>query len=130
MFEIIILFILVELFEVYWQRSGTLLEALSKGFYFYNKSIFLLLFMHLGYLYTIYIMLAFSIYNWAIGVILALKTLDIIVKINLIDRVFVKRNIGMELEMMLESKTSIWIYLTGVFTYPYLLYLALSIHLA
>ena len=90
MFKIIILFIFVELFEAYWQRSDSLVGALGKGYHFYRKSIFLLLFMHLGYLYTLYISITFSLFNWAIMLILVLKTLDIIVKINLIEKLFVK----------------------------------------
>ncbi len=128
MWKLIALSIVLELFEAYWQHSDTLLGSLAKGYHFYKKSIFLLLFMHIGYLYILYVSIAFSIFNWAIVVILLLKTIDIVLKINLIEKVFVKQKADDEFLIILETKTAPWLYLIGVFTYPYLLYLAFSTH--
>lgn len=126
MYKIIILFIFVEIFEAYWQKADTLKATLGKSYHFYKKSIFLLLFMHLGYLYTIYISISLSLFNWAMMLIIALKTLDIMVKLNLIEKLFIKQDADPQLKLALEEKTPSWVYLTGVFTYPYLMYLSIS----
>ncbi len=124
--KFILLFIALELLEASWQRASTLMGSLAKSYYFYNKSIFLLLFMHIGYLYTLYISLALDILNWPIFFILLLKTMDIFMKINLVQKVFVRREADDEFILMLESPTPWWYYLIGVATYPWLLFMAMG----
>ena len=124
--KLILLFIALEFFEANWQRSSTLMGSLAKSYYFYNKSIFLLLFMHIGYLYTLYVSLAFDILNWPIFFILLLKTLDIFMKIHLIQKIFVRQEAEESFILMLESPTPWWYYLMGAATYPWLLALALG----
>jgi len=82
--------------------------------------------MHIGYLYTLYISLALDILNWPIFFILLLKTMDIFMKIHLIQKVFVRREADDGFILMLESSTPWWYYLIGVMTYPWLLYVAME----
>ena len=124
--KLILLCILLELFEANWQRSNTLMGSLAKSYYFYNKSIFVLLFMHIGYLYTLYISLAFDLLNWPIFFILLLKSMDIFMKIHLVQKIFVRKDVEDSFILMLESPTPRWYYLMGVVTYPWLLALALG----
>ncbi len=126
MWKLVLLCMVLELFEAYWQRSNTLMGSLAKSYYFYHKSIFLLLFMHIGYLYTLYISLAFDILNWPIFFILLLKSMDIFMKIHLVQKVFVRQEADDGLLLMLESPTPWWYYLIGVLTYPWLLYMAMG----
>lgn len=126
MWKPIILFVVVELFEANWQRSSTLMGTLAKSYYFYSKSIFLLLFMHLGYLYTLYLSLALDLLNWPIFFILLLKSMDIFMKIHLVQRVFVGQEVDNALMRALENPTPWWYYLMGALTYPWLLYLAME----
>jgi len=123
--KLILLFVVLELFEANWQRSGTLMGSLAKSYYFYHKSIFLLLFMHIGYLYTLYISLALDLLNWPIFFILLLKSMDIFMKIRLVQKIFVDKEAEEGLLLMLQSPTPWWYYLMGVATYPWLLYMAL-----
>ena len=123
--KLILLFVMLELFEANWQRSGTLMGSLAKSYYFYRKSIFLLLFMHIGYLYTLYISLALDLLNWPIFFILLLKSMDIFMKIRLVQKIFVDKEAEEGLLLMLQSPTPWWYYLMGVATYPWLLYMAL-----
>jgi hypothetical protein len=124
--KLILLFIALELLEASWQRASTLMGSLAKSYYFYNKSIFLLLFMHIGYLYTLYIVLALDILNWPVFFILLLKTMDIFMKINLIQKIFVRKEAEDGFILMLESPTPWWYYLIGVATYPWLLCMAMG----
>ena len=124
--KLILLFIALELLEALWQRASTLMGSLAKSYYFYNKSIFVLLFMHIGYLYTLYVSLAFDILNWPIFFILLLKSMDIFMKIHLVQKIFVRQDVEDSFILMLESPTPWWYYLMGVVTYPWLLALALG----
>lgn len=127
MWKIIALFIIIELFEAYWQRASTLVGSLAKGYYFYSKSIFLFLFAHLGYLYTLYISLAFDLLNWPIFFILLFKSMDMFMKIHLYQRVFENKEADENLRHMLESEIPFWYYFVGAVTYPWLLYLAFGV---
>ena len=124
--KLILLFVMLELFEANWQRSGTLMGSLAKSYYFYDKSIFLLLFMHIGYLYTLYISLALDLLNWPIFFILLLKSMDIFMKIRLVQKIFVDEEAEEGFLLMLQSPTPWWYYLMGVATYPWLLYMAMG----
>ena len=124
--KLIFLFVMLELFEANWQRSGTLMGSLAKSYYFYRKSIFLLLFMHIGYLYTLYISLALDLLNWPIFFILLLKSMDIFMKIRLVQKIFVDKEAEEGFLLMLQSPTPWWYYLMGVATYPWLLYMAMG----
>ena len=124
--KLILLSFVLELFEANWQRSHTLMGSLAKSYYFYNKSIFILLFMHIGYLYTLYVSLAFDLLNWPIFFILLLKSMDIFMKIHLIEKVFVRQEADDGFVLMLESPTPWWYYLIGAMLYPWLLYMAMA----
>ena len=126
MWKLILLCVVLEFFEAYWQHASTLMGSLAKGYYFYHKSIFLLLFMHIGYLYILYVSLAFDILSWPIFFILLLKSMDIFMKIHLVQKVFVRREADDGLLLMLESPTPWWYYLMGAMTYPWLLYMAMG----
>lgn len=82
--------------------------------------------MHIGYLYTLYISLAFNLLSWALLAILVLKSFDVLTKIYLMEQIFVKQDIDDGLLEILESKTPFWYYLIGVSIYPYLMYIALA----
>jgi len=82
--------------------------------------------MHIGYLYTLYISLAFNLLNWPIFFILLLKSMDIFMKIHLVQKVFIRQEADDGFILMLESPTPWWYYLIGVLTYPWLLYMAMA----
>jgi len=126
MIGIIVVAILVELLEAYWQRSGTMLGSLGNGYYFYRKSVFLFLAMHFGYIYLLFVSLAFGVLNWAIILALTFKSFDIFTKLFLIQKIFIDNQVEDEWISALQAKLEPWYFLIGVFTYPYFIYLALE----
>ena len=95
--EYLLLLLLAELFEVFIQRSETLLGVLQKLYVYYQKSIFLL----------------------------ALKVFDMFYKIELIKKVFIEREVSQEIAQMLEWNIPPWFFLMGIGMYVPLLYFAL-----
>jgi len=118
--------IIVEIFEAYWHKSSTLMGSLAKDYHLYRKSVFIFLFTHFGFLYTIYVSLLTDVLNWAIFIIFLLKILDIFTKIYFIQELFVKQRREKQILSMLETPTPAWYYMISVILYPYLLYLGLS----
>ncbi len=127
MWELIAGSIAIEFFEVYWRRSSTLMGSLAKDYHLYQKSVFIFLFMHFGFLYTIFVALLTDVLNWAIVLIFLFKILDIFTKIYFIQELFVKQRRDKQMISMLEMPTPEWYYMINVILYPYLLYLGLSV---
>ena len=121
-----LILLLAELFEAYIQRSETLLGVLKKLYAYYEKSIFLFFLIQPGFYFVLFIVLFTSILNMSMIFLLAIKIFDIFYKIELIKKVFIQREVSVEIAQMLEWKMPAYFFLTGVMFYPPLLYYALS----
>ena len=120
----LILFIAAEIFEMLWQKSPTLLSMLEKIYGYYNKSPFLLYLMHPSYILALYLFYL-SNYNLWILVILMIKSIDIIFKVQLIQKHFVLDELSEEMKSMLKLPLHPIMLTMGLMIYPYLLYLAI-----
>jgi len=118
------LFILAELFELYWQKSSTLLEMIHKIYSYYQKSPYLLYMMHPSYIFSIYLFYLTS-YNVWVLVILLVKSLDIVLKVLLIHKHFILDELSDELKVMLTQRLNPFMLSMGLMLYPYFLFLAL-----
>lgn len=119
-----ILFILAEVFEMLWQKSPTLLSMLEKIYSYYQKSPYLLYLMHPSYILSLYIFYI-SQYNLWVLLILAVKSIDIIFKVQLIHKHFVLDELNPEMKAMLSLPLHPIMLTMGLMLYPYLLYMAL-----
>lgn len=121
---LLILFILAELFEVAWQKSPTLLIMLMKIYAYYKKSPYLLYIMHPSYVFSLYLFYL-SNYNLWILLILVIKSIDILFKVTLIQKVFMQDSLSEEMKMILRQPLHPIMLTMGLMLYPYLLYLAI-----
>jgi hypothetical protein len=119
----VFIFILMESYEIYWQKAKSLMGMLARMHYYYNKSIFLFLLMQP----TFYFCIGFAMLTdfAASAMILAfLKTADLATKILLIEQVFVKKELSAELSLALLSPIPKILPYMGLLLYPPLIYLA------
>jgi len=123
--EYILLLLLAELFEAFIQRSETLLGVLQRLYLYYEKSIFLFFLIQPGFYVILYIVLVTGVLNISMVFLLAIKVFDMFYKIELIKKVFIKKEVSVEIMQMLEWKMPSWFFLMGVGMYPPLLYYAL-----
>jgi hypothetical protein len=117
--------VLAELFEAYMQRSKTLLGVLDKLYVYYRKSIFLFFLIQPGFYVILFIIVWTEVLNLSMVFLLAIKIFDIFYKLDLIKKVFIEKQITVQIAQILEWKMPSWYFLLGVFTYPPLLYYAL-----
>ena len=120
----LVLFIGTELFELWWQKSPTLLRMIEKIYTYYQKSPYLLYLMHPTYIFSIYLYYLTYFSNWVL-VILVIKSIDIMFKVLLIHKHFVLDELGDELKLMLQQPLHPLMLAMGLTLYPYLLFLAL-----
>jgi hypothetical protein len=118
-----LIFIVFEMFEVYWQKGDTLFEVLQKIYIVYNKSIFFVLFLHPTIYLSIYLMFI-SGYDIYIQILLSIKLSDIALKLLFVKKVFIDKNLSDEYRFMLSMKIEKWMLYFGVILYPVFILLA------
>ncbi|WP_457606596.1 hypothetical protein [Nitratifractor sp.] len=125
LWHVVALSLLFEMVEAAWQYSLSFEGTMRKIYALYRRSVFLLLLGHTGYLYLLYVSLRYDLLDWPIVVAIALKTLDIFTKIEMVRRLYVRREPPDEaLSSLLGMEIPLWLWLIGPLTYPWLLYLA------
>lgn len=120
----ILLFVLLEFYEVYWQKAETLMGMLVKMYAVYSKHILLFLTMQP----TFYFAIAFvMITNYAptAMILLFIKTVDIATKIMLLEQIFIKKELSQEMSLVLLSPIHKFLPYLGIFLYPALIVFAL-----
>ncbi len=119
---------ILEILEVFTQYSGTLKASVLKMYKLYHKNIFLFFASQFGYIWILFISLAYDNLSFPIIIAIALKTFDIFTKLELIKKLFMKPDLNYiaAIAQMIDNKIPFWIYLVGPLTYPYLIYIAFT----
>lgn len=121
----IILFIVLELYEVQWQKAGTMMGMLARMYQHYQRSIFLFFIMHP----TFYLFMALMIltdYNIYAVILFVIKAVDIFMKIILIKQIFIDKQTTHELILALLAPINKFLPYIGLIAYPPLIFLAMS----
>ncbi len=119
---------ILEILEVFTQYSGTLKASVLKMYKLYHKNIFLFFASQFGYIWILFISLAYDNLSFPIIIAIALKTFDIFTKLELIKKLFMKPDLNYiaAIAQMIDNKIPFWVYLVGPLTYPYLIYIAFT----
>ena len=121
----IILFIVLELYEVQWQKAGTMMGMLARMYQHYARSIFLFLIMHP----TFYLFMALMIltdYNIFALMLFVIKAVDIFMIIILIKQIFIDKQTTNELTLALLAPINKFLPYLGLIAYPPLIFLAMT----
>jgi len=121
-----LILVVAELFESYIQRAPTLFGVLEKLYVYYQKSIFFFFLIQPGFYMILFIVLLTGILNTSMIFLLVIKVFDIFYKIELIKKVFIQREVSVEIAQMLEWRMPSYFFLMGVGMYPPLLWYALN----
>jgi len=120
----ILLFVLLEIYEVSWQKASSIMGMLIRMHKYYKKNIFLFLIMQPTFYFAIgFAML--SNYAPSALILLFIKTFDIATKILLIEQVFKKRELSQELSLILLAPINSFLPYIGLLIYPFLIALAI-----
>lgn len=117
----IFVFILLESYEIYWQKAKSIMGMLARMYQYYNKNIFLFLLMHP----TFYFAIGFAMltnFSTSSMILVFLKTADVATKILLIEQVFIKKELSKELNIALLSPIPNILAYMGLLLYPPLIY--------
>jgi hypothetical protein len=120
----ILLFILLEFYEITWQKAPSIMGMIIRMHKYYSKSIFLFLIMQPTFIFSIgfFILTNYNIYAM---ILLFIKTVDVVVKILLIEQVFTKRKLSQEMSLILLAPINNFLPYMGLLFYPPLIALAI-----
>lgn len=124
LYGIALFYMALELFEISWQKAGSLMKMMVKLYQKYDRSVLLFLLFHPTYYFAIWLALATD-YNAVAVAIVLIKTLDITTKILLIQQIFEKRELSPEMTAMLLTPIPPLLPYLSLFIYTPLVMLAL-----
>ena len=122
--DYVILFTMLEIFEIAWQKSDTIMGMLNQMNKYYKKNILIFLAMHPTFSFSI----GFAILTeYSLGSILLVSTkaLDIIIKIIFIDKIFTKKELSHELSLIVLAPIDSYLPYMGLLIYPIFIIMAL-----
>lgn len=120
----ILIFIILEIYEISWQKAPSIMGMLIRMYKYYQKSIFVFLIMQPTFYFAIgFAML--SNYAPSAMILLFIKTFDIATKILLIEQVFTKKELSQDLSLVLLAPINSFLPYIGLIIYPPLIALAL-----
>jgi len=120
----IILFALLEMYEISWQKAPSIMGMLIRMNKYYSKNIFLFLIMQPTFYFAVgFVMI--SNYHPSAMILLFIKTVDIATKIILIEQVFIKKELTQELSLILLAPINSFLPYMGLVIYPVLIVLSL-----
>jgi len=121
----VLLYVLLEFFEINWQKAPSIMGMLLRMYKYYKKSIFLFLVMHPTFYFAVWFAML-SDYSVASMILLFIKTADIATKILLIQQVFIKKELSQELSLVLLAPINSFLPYLGLVIYPTLIVISLS----
>lgn len=119
----IMLFVLLEIYEISWQKAPSIMGMLIRMNKYYAKSIFLFLVMNPTFYFSVWFAMLTE-YSPSAMILLFIKTIDIATKILLIQQVFYKRKLTQELSLILLAPINSFLPYMGLLIYPPLIALA------
>jgi hypothetical protein len=121
----ILLYIALEIYEVQWQKANTMIGMLARMYEKYRQNVFVFLLMHPTFSFAIMFTMITD-YNQYAVILLGIKALDIIIKLILIKKVFIDKNLSQEMTLALLSPLNKFMPYIGILVYPPLIYLAFT----
>ena len=122
----VVLLILCELFESWWQHAPTLGAILEKIHRYYKQNIFLLFLMHPSLWLVLFLFVAHGFRGTLLSLIVVMKASDLAFKLWLIGKIE-KEQLSPDFRAMLDMPLAPWMPWINVAIYPILLMFALRI---
>ena len=121
----ILLYVVLELYEVQWQKAQTIMGMLARMYEQYKKSSFLFLLMHPTFYFAVWFVLETN-YNGYAVTLLSFKAADIITKMFLIKKVFIDGDLDEQMQLSLFTPIGPYLPYMGIVLYPFFIYMALA----
>jgi len=126
LFNYLLLYTLLEIYEVQWQKATTMMGMLARMYEHYHKSAFVFLLMHPTFYFATLFMM-FTDYNGYAVALFMIKGIDIATKMVLLKKVFIDKELSEEMTVALLAPLHSFMPYMGLFIYPPLIYMAFNL---
>ncbi len=120
---LIIIYLVLESFEIFSQKADTLMGMLAKLYASYQKSLLYFISLHVTYLFSLFI-LVMSEYSTASIILVSLKSIDLALKIKMMQQIFEKKELSEEVSLLLLQKINPMLFLLNFLIYTPLVVLS------
>jgi len=120
----VVVYILLELYEVQWQKAHTIMGMLARMYEHYKKSAFLFLLMHPTLYFAIYFVMVTEYNPYALA-LLSIKAADVLTKMLLLKKIFIEQTLEQEMQEALFTPIGGLLPYVGVVLYPFFIVMAL-----
>ena len=121
----LLLYVVLEVYEVQWQKANTMLGMLARMYEQYRKNIFVFLLMHPTFSFALMFAMIMDYSEYAL-ILLGIKTIDLAMKMVLIKKVFIEKSISQEMTLALLAPLNRYMPYIGLLVYPPLIFLAFN----
>lgn len=121
---LLLFYISLEIFELQWQKSDSMMGMLVRMHQKYRQNILLFLLHHPTFIFSIWLVMVTN-FTMASVILLFVKTVDIATKIILIQQIFEKKELSKELSVMLLTPLHPAMPYLGLIAYTPMVYLSL-----
>lgn len=111
-----IVFVALEAYEAYWQKSNTFFGLIEKNFYFYKKGIFTYLSMNPTFFYAIFLIFGMGYDGFWMLSIFVLKFIDILFRIYMMQKI--EKNEDLEILLSDDIKMNLFLRYFNILVYP------------
>jgi len=119
----LLLYVALEIYEVQWQKANTMIGMLARMYEQYRKNIFVFLLMNPTFSFALMFAMITN-YNENALILLGIKTIDLALKMVLIKKVFVDKELSEEMTLALLAPLNKFMPYIGLIVYPPLIFLA------
>ncbi|HIP29619.1 MAG TPA: hypothetical protein EYG93_05110 [Sulfurospirillum arcachonense] len=125
--QFLIILILLELFEISWQKGKNFRDYINNLFFFYKKSIFIFILLHPTLYFVMFSQIALQNYSFLASMLVLIKVFDIGFKISLMDKIYNQKDLG-AFKPLLEANypLSKGVKGAGLIIYPAIFFFAFS----
>lgn len=124
---LLLIYILLEIFEIFWQRGENFREYIENLFQFYKKGVILFILLHPTLYFVIFSQMALQNYSFLASLLVLIKVFDIGFKISIMDKIYHNKDLGV-FKLMIEGNfpLSVAVKGSGLVIYSAIFFFAFS----
>lgn len=125
--QFFIILVILEIFEISWQKGKNFRDYISSLFSFYKKGVIFFILLHPTLYFVIFAQITLQNYSFLASSLVIIKFLDLSFKISLMDKIYNNKNLG-SFEPLLKGNYNIpaGFKFIGIIIYPTLFLFAFS----
>ena len=90
----LLMYISLEIFEIFWQRGENFRDYIENLFHFYKKGVIVFILLHPTLYFVIFTQMALQNWSFLASLLVLIKVFDIGFKISMMDKIYHNKDLG------------------------------------